>query len=111
MCSQVDARLRAAKSNERSLESKLNDAGRTACNLAKSGDFKQAKCDEYHEKCRRLGEKKERVLIIAECEERKAEQLEKRLVSLRAETKETKNLEIQAKRELRDMLDEINTYP
>jgi hypothetical protein len=109
--SKVDTKIRAAKSNERYFEGKLNDAGRTACSLAKSGETKQARCDDHHEKCRRLSEKKDRVLITAECMERKAGQLESRLGLLRAETKETQKRALNAKRELRDMMDEFNTYP
>ena len=108
---QVDAKLRTAKSQERYFAGRLNDAGRTAWSLARSGESKQAKCDEYHERCRRLEEKKDRVLIAAECLERKAGQLESRLRPLRAELQETKRDELKVKRELRDMLDEMNTYP
>ena len=109
--SQVDSKLRTANSNERYFQGRLNDAGRTAFSLAKSGESKQAKCDEYRERCRHLEEKKDRVLIAAECLERKSGQLEGRLAPLRAEVRETKRLELIAKRDLRNMLDEINTYP
>ena len=107
----ADAKIRAAKSNERYFEGKLNDAGRTANSLARSGEFKEAKCDEYQEKCRRLNDKKKQVLITTECLERKATQMEDRVRSLRAETKETKRFQLEVKRELRDMMDELNTYP
>ena len=107
----ADAKIQAAKSKERYFKSKLNDAGRTANSLARSGESKQAKCDEYHEKCRRLNETKERVLMAAECLERKACQLENHVVSLRAELRETKKRELKVKRELRDLMDEVNTYP
>ena len=100
-----------AKSNETYFEDKLNDAGRTATSLARSGEFKQAKCDEYQEKCRRLNDKKKRVLITAECLERQAAQMEDRVRSLHAETKETKRCELKMKHELRDIVDELNTYP
>lgn len=109
--SKVDAKIQTAKSKERYFAGRLNDADRTAGSLTRSGESKQAKCDEYHEKCQRLSEKKERALIAAECLERKAWQLEACVASLRVETRETKNRELNAKRELRDIMNEVNTYP
>lgn len=107
----VEAKIATAKSREKHFKNILHDAGRAAGSLAKSEELKQAKIDECKERCRRLNERKERVLITAECLERKANQLEKDVDSLRTETRLTRKRGQEVKREHRNLLDEMNTYP
>ncbi|XP_028395228.1 tropomyosin alpha-3 chain-like [Dendronephthya gigantea] len=106
--SKVDARIRAGKLNVKYFERRLNDAGQTAFSLARSSETKQVKCDEYQERYRRLSEKKERVLITAECLERKAAQLEKKAVVLREEKREEMKRVQGVKYELGCILNELN---
>lgn len=107
----VDERIRTAKNNEAYFTSKLGDAGSSVHKLTMSGESKQAKCDEYQERIRWLTDRKEKMVMAAESMERKVMQLEKKLIPLRQETRQMTRRGNEIKGELRDLLDEMNTYP
>ena len=86
----INARIRDTKSKEASFKHKLADAERSVRQITNSIESKQAKRDEFQERIRRLTEKKEKMLLVAENTERKEKQLRIKLIPLKEETRQMK---------------------